>query len=338
MRQAAVIGASGHLGNNVCRALLEKGYEVRALVHLNRKSLDQLPLHQVQGNILDISTITSFLKKSDIVFHMAGKIAVDKDKDGSVRRVNVLGTKNVVEAALLSKVRRLIYVSSIHTLKQQPEELLDETRALVEEGLDHDMAKSDAEKEVLKGVERGLDSIILNPTAAIGPYDFNPSLLGKALIALCNKKIPTLVEGGFDWVDVRDIAKAAIMAVEKGRSGDRYIISGTWTSTRELAMLIEKVTGHPMPRFTSPNWLARIGLPIAKAYSLISNSPLPYTNEVLQVLMRCNRNISSLKAKEELGVYPRPLAQTIKDTFSWYKESGFISDPNQHDGVTLAKA
>ena len=323
--QVAVIGASGLIGNNVCRALLEKGFKVRALVHVHSNPLERLEMEKMRGDILDAPGLCKFFQGVDVVFHAAGKISIDGDKDGSVRAVNVTGTKNVVEACLASDVKKLIYFSSIHALQQQPEEELDETRALVgEEGFLHDVAKSDAEKEVRKGMAQGLEAVILNPTAAIGPHDFQPSLLGQGLLALYNRKIPTLIDGGFDWVDVRDIAKAAIAAMERGIPGEKYVLSGMWKTVKELALLVQEITGKLAPKFTSPLWLARMGVPLAKAYSFITHTPMLYTQETLEVLLRCNRNISSLKARRALGFYPRPLTETLKDTFDWHKQIGAI--------------
>ncbi len=321
----AVIGASGHVGNNLCRALLQKDYKVKALIHVHSNALERLEMEKMRGDILDTSDLRKFLQGVDVVFHAAGKISIDGDKDGSVRAVNVTGTKNIVEACLTTNVKRLVYFSSINALQQQPREELDENRPFVgEEGFLHDVAKSDAEKEVMKGVAQGLDAVILNPTSAVGPYDFQPSLMGQGLMALYNRKIPTLIDGGFDWIDIRDLSKAAIAAMEKGKSGERYVISGMWKTVKELAFLVQEITGRPAPRFTSPLWLARMGVPIAKAYSFFTHTPMLYTNETLDVLVRCNRNISSLKAKRELGFYPRPLSETLKDTFEWFKQVGMI--------------
>ena len=321
----AVIGASGHIGNNLCRALLKKGYRVKALIHQHSESLDGLDLVKETGDILDPEQLHAFLQGCDVVFHAAGKISIDGDKDGSVYHVNVTGTKNIVEACLATGVHKLIYFSSIHAIEQLPEGPLDESRPLVQNShLQHDLAKSDAEREVMKGIAQGLETVILIPTAAIGPYDFQPSLMGQALLALYNRKLPSLVDGGFDWVDVRDIARAAIAAMERGKSGERYVISGVWKTVKDLAYLVEEATGATPPKFTSPQWLAKMGMPIAKAMSRITHTPLLYTYETLEVLVRCNRNISSLKARRQLGFYPRPLSETLKDTFEWYKNSGVI--------------
>ncbi len=321
----AVIGASGHIGNNLCRALLKKGYRVKALIHENETSLEGLDLIKERGDILDPEKLREFLTGCDVVFHAAGKISIDGDRDGMVQAVNVTGTKNIVEASLASGVHKLIYFSSIHALDQYPEGPLDESRPLVEQSrVFHDLTKSDAEREVMKGIAQGLDAVIIIPTAAIGPYDFQPSLMGQGLIALYNRKLPSLVNGGFDWIDVRDIAKAAIAAMERGRAGERYVISGMWKTVRDLAFLVEEATGAPVPKFTTPPWLAKMGVPLVKVVSRITHTPMLYTYETLEVLLRSNRNISSLKARRELGFYPRPLSETLKDTFEWYKESGVI--------------
>jgi dihydroflavonol-4-reductase len=321
----AVIGASGHIGNNLCRALLEKGYRVKALIHQNADSLDGLDLIKETGDILDPQGLRDFLTGCEVVFHAAGKISIDGDKDGMVHAVNVIGTKNIVEACLASGVHKLIYFSSIHAIEQLPEGPLDESRPLVESShLLHDQAKSDAEREVMKGIAQGLETVIIIPTAAIGPYDFQPSLLGQGLLALYNRKLPSLVDGGFDWVDVRDIAKAAIAGMERGNAGERYVISGMWKTVKDLAYLVEEATGVLPPKFTSPQWLAKMGVPLVKVVSRLTHAPLLYTYETLEVLVRCNRNISSLKARRELGFYPRPLSETLKDTFEWFKQSGVI--------------
>lgn len=320
-----VIGASGHIGNNLCRALIEKGYKVKALVHQHSSSLDGLDLVQEKGDILDPQALREFLTGCQVAFHAAGKISIDGDKDGMVHTVNVIGTKNIVEACLASGVHKLIYFSSIHAVEQLPEGPLDESRPLVEHShLIHDQAKSDAEREVMKGIAQGLDTVVIIPTAAIGPNDFQPSLMGQGLIALYNRTLPSLVDGGFDWVDVRDIAKAAIAAMERGKSGERYVISGMWKTVKDLAYLVEEATGVLPPKFTSPQWLAKMGVPLVKAVSKITHIPRLYTYETLEVLVRCNRNISSLKARRELGFYPRPLSETLKDTFEWFKQTGAI--------------
>lgn len=324
--KVAVIGASGFLGNNICRVLLQKGYSVKGLVHIHSNSLERLDLEKIRGDILNLDSLKKFLRGVNFVVHVAGKNSIAGDPDGSVYKVNVEGTKNVVEACLTEGVQRLVFISSIHALKQDPDVELDETRAFVgSEGFIHDISKSDAEREVLKGIAQGLDAVIVTPTAAIGPFDFQPSFMGQGLIALYHRKLPAIVAGGFDWVDVRDIAKGCIAAMEKGKAGERYLLAGMWKTVRELTQLVQEATGKTAPKFTSPRWLAKMGLPIAKAYSFMTNAPMLYTTETLEVLVRCNRNISCSKAKRELGYHPRPLAETIRETYDWFRQTGALN-------------
>jgi dihydroflavonol-4-reductase len=325
----AVVGASGHIGNNLCRALLDKGYRVRALVHLHSNALERLDVEKIRGDILDPASLIPLCTGAAAVFHAAGKTSISGDPDGSVRDVNVQGTRNVVKACLDCGVHRLVFFSSIHALKQQAELPLDESSPLIEEeGFDHDVAKSEAEREVMRGIVAGLNTVILTPTAVIGPNDFLPSLLGQGLMALYRSSLPALIAGGFDWVDVRDVAKAAVVAMEKGKAGEKYLLSGMWKTVKELALLVQEITGRPAPKFTSPHWLARMGIPFASAYSFLTmrSSPTIYTEETLQALLRCSRNISCARAKDHLGFRPRPLSETLGDTFNFYKKIGMIQE------------
>jgi dihydroflavonol-4-reductase len=322
----AVTGASGHIGNNLCRALVESGYEVIALIHLDGSSLGNLRLFRVHADVLDPASLRAAFQDVDVVYHLAAKISIEGDPGGAVMRVNVEGTRNVVEACLASGVKRLIHFSASHVFQQDPhDEELDERRSFVQEGaFPYERSKFLAELEVLKGVKAGLNAVILNPTSVLGPYDYKPSLLGKALIDLYNGGIPSVVPGGFDWIDVRDVVTTSIAALEKGKSGERYLISGTWKTTRELAAIMEEVTGKRAPKYISPLWLAKLAVPFSKAMGKLSHTPPLFTKEALSVLSRSNPNVQSRKARKELIHTTRPLCETIRDTYGWYQLRGMI--------------
>src|SRR5207237_8277691 len=154
---------------------------------------------------------------------------------------------------------RLCHFSSIHALSPEPRNgTVDEARPLAEKSwLPDDRSKAGGEREIKKGVERGLDAVTVNPTAVLGPHDYRPSPLGSVLLDLYRRKLPGLVDGGFDWVDVRDVVAGALAAAEKGRTGERYLLGGARRTVLELAREVEKVTGARPPRFVSPMWLAR---------------------------------------------------------------------------------
>ena len=322
----AVTGASGHIGVNLCRELIEKGHAVRALVHKNDHGIRELPVERIQGNLMDFSLLSRLVSGVDIVFHLAAVISIQVRRKEELYEKNVGGTENILRVCQKEGVQRLIHFSSIHALIQEPFDLaLDEFRPLaLNERIEYSRSKALAEKAVLEAVEDGLDAVILNPTAGIGPFDYGPSLLGRALILMYQGKIPALIHGGYDWVDVRDVAKAAVVSIEKGKKGERYILSGHWKTLCELAEQVYKISGERFKRFTCSAGLARIGLPFLKLYCQLKGTQPLYTKDSLKILQTAHKRISSKKAKKSLGFIPRPIEETLRDTYDWYRKNGFM--------------
>ncbi|HUV08201.1 MAG TPA: NAD-dependent epimerase/dehydratase family protein [Spirochaetia bacterium] len=322
----AVTGASGHVGANLVRALLNQGRRVRALVHRDTRAFEGLEIEQVESDLLKPESLKNAFRGAGVVYHLAALITVSKRESRLLRALNVEGVKNVIEACLSCGVRRLVHFSSIHSFSHVPEdEAIDETRALVGpgEGLAYDRTKAESESLLLRAVKTGLDAVILNPTAIIGPYDYKPSYMGRFLLALYAGRIPTLVDGGFNWVDVGDVVRGAISAETLGRSGERYILPGQWLSIRDLARIAERVSGRKMPKTVCPMGLARIGAPFVAALSrVIGGEPL-YTSGSLYTL-RHHRYVSHEKAARVLGYQPRPIEETLRDTFEWFVQNGYI--------------
>jgi dihydroflavonol-4-reductase len=324
-----VTGASGHLGANVVHALLDRGERVRVLVHRSASALADVDhrLERVQGSVCEPDTLGPAFEGATRVYHLAGIISVDGDPDGRVHRVNVEGTRNVARACLERGVGRLVHVSSVHAYDMNPrDEVLDETRVQVADSNHHsayDRSKALGERVVREAVKDGLDAVIVNPTGIMGPVDHGPSRLGQLLCDLANGRLPALLDGGFDFVDVRDVASAVLSAGERGRRGENYIIGNAWYSLRELAALVEACTGRRAPAFVSPVWAARLGVPFARVVSRVRGREPSVTRESLEVLV-ANRSISSRKARVELGHAPRPLAQTVADSLAHLGEHGRI--------------
>jgi dihydroflavonol-4-reductase len=323
----AVTGANGHVGINLCRKLIEQGHEVKALTHTNNQVIKTLPVTQIKGELLDKKSLFPLLSDVDVVFHLAAKISITGDPDGMVARINTEGTQNMLAVAVECKVKRFIHFSSIHAFQQRPQnQPLDETRPLVlNEGFAYDLSKAAGERAVMDAVNGGLDALVLSPTAIIGPADPEPSLIGNAVIDIYNHKIPSLVPGGYDWVDVRDIVDGAISAIENGRTGEKYLLSGNWHSLREFSGLIQLHSGRKTVSTVLPIWIARVGLPFIGLYSKISGTKPLYTSESLTIISEGNRMISNLKARNELNFSPRPLTETIKDFLEWLKTNGVIN-------------
>jgi dihydroflavonol-4-reductase len=214
---------------------------------------------------------------------------------------------------------------------QQPIDVpVDEERPLAESRRypPYDRSKAISEKEIRSGIERGLDAIIINPTAAIGPYDYEPSYLGEAIIALASGRLPALVDGGFDWVDARDVVEGSIRAEKQAPNGAKYLLSGHWASMCDLAAMIEELRGVPAPRFVCPLWLAPLGAPFAAAHASITGKRPLYTTVSLAA-MHSNRNMSHQKATRDFGYRPRPLQDTIRDTIDWFQENGYFDSPQK---------
>ncbi len=328
-----ITGATGLVGGNLVRALLEAGKSVRALVHTDRRALDGLDVETVQGDVRDPEGIAGAMKGAEVVYHLAGEISLEMNSWPKVEAINVLGTRNVVEACLRCGVRRLVHFSSIHAIEQAPfDSPVDEDRPLVDATQagasniripPYDRSKASGERAVQAGIARGLDAVILNPTGILGPNDFRPSYLGEALVLLARGKIPALVSGGFDWVDVRDVVRGAMLAEQMATRGKRYLLAGHWLSVREIAELVAQVMGRRPPLFTVPMKLAEMtAVPMGWLARFHGSHPI-YTRVTLHAL-RSNRRISRARAEQELGYTSRPTAETVRDTIGWFTAHGYI--------------
>ncbi len=323
----SITGGSGHIGSCLIRELINKGHKVKALVHNYDHSLKDLDLEIIKGNLTDIESLNDLCKDADVVFHLAAKIDIDGTEKELVYNTNVQGTKNLVDVCTDKKVKRFIHFSSIHAIDPHPlNEVLDENRANVSNTkIIYERSKAEGENIVFEAARNGLNATVLNPTAVIGPYDFKGSYLGQALIKIYQNKLPMLVPGGYDWVDVRDVVNAAITAIDKGRVGERYMISGHYLALKELSSLIGKISNKKTPKLIAPLFLAKLGLPFIRMYSLLANEHPLYTSESLHILKNSNSLISNEKAKNELGYTSRSLEESLRDTFEWYKQNGIIS-------------
>lgn len=316
-----VTGATGHVGNNLVRELLARGRRVRTLVRdADSPSLRGLDVEKTIGDVRDIDSLRRTFKGAEIVYHLAAEISIQGDHGGLVPEVNIGGARNAARAALECGVRRMVHCSSVHGFQQAPlDQPLDESRARVPQHSRlpaYDRSKAAGEAEVRAVIAEGLDAVIVHPSAVIGRNDFEPSRMGRALIAMFDGSLPALVNGGFDWVDVRDLVAGTISAASRGRAGESYILSGHWRSMTALANLVRDIAGGRPPRLVSPMSLARIGAPVVEVCARISGREPLYTSESLRAL-RANRSLSRDKARRELGYEVRPIEETIADFFRW---------------------
>jgi len=320
-----VTGAAGHVGANLVRELIKGKRTVRALIRDDSRGVDGLGVETVKGNILDYQSLLQAIKGCEIVFHLAASISIVGDRSGQVRLTNVKGTQNIVQACLETGVKRLVHFSSIHAYSPFPlDQAVDEnSRPADDRSPVYDRTKAESNRIVLDGVKNGLDAVIIAPTGIIGPNDFKLSRMGAVLVKLYNKKLFGLIEGGYNWVDVRDVVHGALLAEKKASSGSQYILSGEWCSIPKLAGLVQEIFGVHTPRFVSPMWMARLVAPFSEFYSIKRKKDPHFTPEAL-VTLRSHKLVCRKKAEEELGYSPRPLKQSIKETILWYEKMGML--------------
>jgi dihydroflavonol-4-reductase len=324
--KVAVTGASGHIGGCLIRELIKKGFQVRVLVRRSKQALQDLPLELVEGDLLDIASLYELCKEVDVVFHLAAQIAIDRKEEKQVLETNIKGTENLLEVSRKLQIPRFIHFSSIHALDVHPlDKVMDESRNLISEtNRVYELSKVESERSVLAAAAGGLNALILNPTAVIGPFDYHQSYLGQALVRIYNNKLPVLVVGGYNWVDVRDVVQATLASVTQGRKGERYILSGHWSSLKQLSEMIAEISGKRTPRLVAPLLVAHVGLPFIRLFSKLKGEHPLYTKDSLDILKESHQNISNQKARIELGFNPRPLAVSLADTFEWYKQQGLL--------------
>jgi dihydroflavonol-4-reductase len=320
--KVAVTGASGHIGNYLCKELTKKGANLRVLQHNNEDDFPKLGASVIRGNILDKESLSKLFDGADLVYHLAALISIDKKDRSKVFETNVTGTKNVIEVCKSQKVKKLIHFSSIHTIKVlNPHSELNENDPLnLNSKSAYEASKAQAETLIMEAVESGLDCTILSPTAVIGPYDYRPSYLGQAVYKMSKKQLPMLTSGGYDFVDMRDVVHAAIEAATLGKKGEKYILSGKWLSLKSLARIIGYVTGEKTHKLIVPTALAKTGLPFIQLWAKLTGQHPLYTAESLDILKKSSRNISSTKAKGELNYKPRPIQKTLADTLTWFDQ------------------
>lgn len=317
----AVTGASGHIGVNLCAGLEKAGHEVRALIHQSHKGLENLDVKMIFGNILDPESLVELTANADVLIHTAAAIGI-QNRDKKVWQTNVQGTENVLKICLENRVN-LVHFSSIHAYNPFPlGALLDDSRPLdLDSRWIYSQSKAEAHQRVREAFRRGLRGIIFCPTSVLGPNDYKPSLQGEAISKFYHGKIPALIPGGYDWVDVRDIANVVVRALKEPMNQKEYLLPGHWRSMYELAACITKFGGKRPPSFTCPFWLARLGLPLLNLNAYLTHSKPLYTPASLDALQFSAQNISYQKATADFNFEPRPFEETLSDTIEWLKSN-----------------
>ncbi|KXK39943.1 MAG: NAD-dependent epimerase/dehydratase family protein [Saprospiraceae bacterium] len=324
--RVAVTGATGHIGSAVCRALIQRQYSVVALVRNESDVLRGLPIQQIYGDITIPESIDKLTAQCDAIIHTAGLIRLGYTFDQEIYDINFEGTKNILKSAHKNNVKRIVHFSSIEVFDlQQHQEVINETSSFVSDNaLFYARSKRDAHILAQKEAKSGMDIVIVCPTSVVGAPDYKPSKIGRAIQDLYRGKFPAVMKGGFNFVDLEDVALGAVLALERGRAGETYILGGTFHSIKMLADLVLKARGSRRKMLELPIFTAMIGLPFIRAYAYLTQTEPIYDKEYLDVLKSGNKKISSEKAIRELSFSARPLSETIENTIRWFKDTGAL--------------
>jgi dihydroflavonol-4-reductase len=321
-----VTGAAGHLGAALVRALLAQGRQVRALVRSERRALAGLNVEHFEGDLRDAASLRRAFAGAEVVYHAAAQISLSGRDWPSLVANNVQGTQHVVRACQEAGVRRLVHVSSVGALVDTPRDRpVDEQNALVDtmQPFPYGYAKALAEREVRQGIAAGLDAVIVRPTAILGPYDYRVGSTTQLIVRAATGQMPLGLPGGFDFVDVRDVAAGALRAAEVAPCGADYNLSGEWAATLDVARRVAALAGAQPPRGALPLWVAH-GLAVAgEAWGQLTGATPQLTRPTLATVTR-NSQISHARAARELGYAPRKLDAMIADTLAWFQEQGIV--------------
>jgi dihydroflavonol-4-reductase len=326
---ALVTGASGFVGSAVARLLVERGFAVRALVRSTspQQHLADLDIDIVTGDLRDADAVRGAMSGARWLFHVAADYRLWARNPVEIIDNNILTTRIVMEEAQRAGVERIVYTSSVATLKTGPSGELGDETAPAEEGQvigAYKRSKLLAERLVLSMAEKGLPVIIVNPSTPIGPRDVKPTPTGRMIVEAAAGRMPAFVDTGLNMVHVDDVAAGHLAALERGRIGERYILGGQNATLSEVLTGIAQQIGRRPPRIKIPHTVV---FPIAMMAQAIARGTgrEPFVT-VDGLRMSKNRMFfTAAKAERELGYRARPYAEGIRDAIDWFRQAGRLS-------------
>ena len=327
-----VTGASGFVGSAVARALLARGHAVTALVRASspRTNLDGLPLDVAVGDMMDEASVAAAAGGARYLFHIAADYRLWARDPEEIVRANLQGTGAVMRAALKAGVERIIYTSSVATLGMRPGQdplaPADETQPLTEKTAigAYKRSKVVAERLVERMVaEEGLPAVIVNPSTPIGPRDVKPTPTGRILVEAAAGKIPAFLDTGLNLAHVDDVAEGHLLALDKGRIGERYILGGQDVTLRRMLADIAAMGGRKAPTLNLPRAPLYPLASLFEAVAQVTGKEPMLTRDALDMSKR-HMFFTSAKAQVELGYTARPYGEAIADAMAWFKAHGYI--------------
>ncbi len=321
-------GGTGFVGANLARLLVEKGWNVRALARpgSDRRNLVGLPLQIIEGDLGD-ADLAAKIGAVDAVFHVAAHYSLYRADQAALSASNVAGTRNLLAAAKRAGTGRVVYTSSVAAIGVRHGGIADETHQSAPDQLigAYKRSKYLAEREAMAAAQEGQDVVTVNPSTPIGAWDRKPTPTGEIFVRFLNGKIPPAIpRTGLNFVDVADVCRGHLLAFERGRRGERYILGGENLELRSLLERVGALTGQAAPRYVLPLWV-----PLAAAW--IDETVLPRFGRRPSIPIdgvRMSREFmyyDSSKATIEFGYRPAPLDGAIRAAIRWFADNGYLS-------------
>ena len=326
--KALVTGATGFIGGNLVRELLKQSYEVRALVRKgsNQGNIEGLDVDVVLGDLRDRDSLEKAVEECDVLFHVAAAYTFWSPDPKVVYETNVKGTENILAAARGKGIKKAVYTSTESTIGIPDGSLGTEAMETSLDCLSGHYKKSKylAEKLALKMCHEGLPVVVVNPTMPVGPWDVKPTPTGRVIVDFLNGRVPACVNTGLNVVDVEDVARGHILALEKGHPGERYILGNKNLTLREIFTILQQITGIRSPRFDIPIWLA---LGAAHIDEFVSGKVFRHPPRIPLEAVRaaCKfRHFDCSKAVSELGFLQTPVEEAFDKAARWFRQNGYV--------------
>lgn len=311
--KVAVTGAAGFLGTNLLRLLTDRGHSVTAIDRVRPTGATEPGVTWVTGDVLDPASMRAALEGAEVVYHLVAVITLAQKND-LAWRINTEGVKVVAEAALAVGARRFVHTSSIHAFNQyQCGGRIDErtARSISPDLPVYDRSKWQGEVELRKVIDKGLDAVICNPTGVYGPVDYTRSRINGILLDAAKGKVPAMIGGGFDLVDVRDVALGLVLAGERGRTGENYLLTGHMQTLWDASRLAASINGRKGPRVLIPAKVISAVMPVLEPVGKLFGSDVLSKATMGAVISA--PMVDGTKAKTELGYAPRSTEETVRD-------------------------
>lgn len=315
-----ITGAKGHLASTIIRYLRNEDCHIRGLILPTEEGEDDRQLTYYKGDITIPETLEHVFSDTEcnevIVIHAAGIVSIAENVTPKLYSVNVTGTRNIIDRCIRHHIKRLVYVSSVHAIPEARDNAtISEAAGFSGETVTGAYAttKAEATQDVLEAVKNsGLDGVVVHPSGIIGPYDKGNNHVIQLIQMYISGRLPAGVTGGYDFVDVRDVAKGCLAAAEKGKTGSCYILSNRYFTIKELLEYVRKITGG-RKKVCLPIGLARAFVPLFEWIAKARHTRPIYTKYALYTLSG-NGHFSHEKAISDLGYHPRDMQATIADT------------------------